>query len=84
MTEISEDGRLMQRSFWRGFREIKMVMYEDDEDEEDTVDEVDSDVEISWEVVNSLTFLVWNTGQKQYIEKTVFLDLISKKNVLCP
>ena len=52
------DGRLIQRSFWRAFRRNAegdvdeslipsslLAWYEGSDDEEDTVDEVDSDVE---------------------------------------
>ena len=56
--EISESGRLVQRSFWRAFRrnaegdideslipEELLAWYDDTEDEEETVEEVDSDVQ---------------------------------------
>ena len=58
--EVSADGRLVQRSFWRAFRrnadgDIDETLiprslvewYADSDDEEDTVEEVEDDVEIT-------------------------------------
>ena len=58
--EVSQDGRLVQRSFWRAFRRDAngnidesliptdlLAWYEDSDDEEDTVEEIDGDVEVS-------------------------------------
>ena len=58
--EVSQDGRLIQRSFWRAFRRDAngdiddsliptdlVAWYEDSDDEEDTVEEMNGDVEIS-------------------------------------
>ena len=57
--EVSADGRLVQRSFWRAFRQNAdadiddtliprslVEWYADSDDEEDTVEEVEDDVEI--------------------------------------
>ena len=58
--EVSADGRLVQRNFWRAFRreangdideslipEELLAWYADSEDEEDTVEEIEDDVAIS-------------------------------------
>ena len=58
--EVSEDGRLVQRSFWRAFRRDavgdideslipadQLAWYENSDDEEDTVEEFSDDVEVS-------------------------------------
>ncbi len=58
VNEVSADGRLIQRSFWRAFRRDAegdvdeslipkdiLDWYEDSDDEEETVEEVEGDVE---------------------------------------
>ena len=64
--EVSEDGRLIQRSFWRAFRrdakgdiddslipECLVAWYANSSDEEDTTEEVDNDVEVDKDSVPS-------------------------------
>ena len=61
VSEVSEDGRLIQRSFWRAFRrdaagdidnalipDSLLAWYEDSDDEEETVEGVESDVEAEY------------------------------------